>query len=65
MWSVWRKGRGESSSKRTSNTISIKRVEPLNYDDDGADDDDDHDNNDDDDDEYDDVYYKHFFFVDS
>ena len=38
MWSAWRKGRGYSSSLRTSNTISIRGLEPINY---AADDDDD------------------------
>ena len=47
MLSAWRKGRGESSSKRTSNTIGQGRG-PINYDDDDDNDDDD---NDDDDDE--------------
>ena len=57
MRSAWRKGRGKFSSSRTSNTISIRGVEPINYDDDVAYDDDyDDDDNFSDDNDDDDVF---------
>ena len=54
MLSAWAKGRGWSSSQRTSNTIGQGRG-PINYDNDDNNDDDDDDDDDDnyDNDEYD------------